>query len=764
MAKARKKASPAAKAAKSARNAQAKTQANPFELKGVRRHFAVVGQDRPRRSGGGGKSGGGGGIGAVNVVKARENADLRRKKTLLVEYRQIRRGNAFTDRRLGARMGGDEDGGGGGGGGERGGGERGGGGERDDPEARALLKLRAQRVRDSRRGASKFALGGGDDDGGDHGAGGEGFLGLGASASLGGKQVLLTHAGRPLDDGEDGGEDGGGGGGGGGRGRDGGGADGFLQRRRAEDEEDERVLDELAREYRAFGGPGLDDEDYAAALEGARQQLRAPGGGGGGGEDGGGGHQRPEKTRKEVMGEVMAKSKAFKAERARQREADEGELRRLNESFTALVRGGGEEPSGRAAGSAAAGAGGGGGAFAPLMLAPGEARAAVPAGATGAERADADAYDSAARELALAAGRAAPGERTLSTAERQSRERGRLEALERARVARMLARASGGGDDGAEAAAAAAGAPAGGYAARRKRQRDEEAAAAGNGGASAAGGMGEGRPQGPSGDALEDDFCLPGSGSSDGEDGGDGREDGGDGDGGSGSSDGGEDGPGAPAAANALEARRRARAAGSDPLQAAFREQAARLAAKYGVGGGGGEEDEEGNEDEDEDDEDEDGSGSGGEGESGSASEEAAGGSDDDDDDDEPPPPPKPVARPPVKKAADAVADANAADADASADADAAPEDLPFTPALPQSPEAFLALVKGRPAEHLALAVERVLAFNAAELAADGRRKTQVRGLLVPRHYYFFFKRARRRDCPRRQSPSLREMPSAGSR
>ena len=109
MAKARKKASPAAKAAKAARAAQAKKQANPFELKGVRRHFAVVGQDRRRRGAAGGE---GGNSGSINVVKARENADLRRKKTLLVEYKQIRRGNAFMDRRLGARMGGGEFGGG----------------------------------------------------------------------------------------------------------------------------------------------------------------------------------------------------------------------------------------------------------------------------------------------------------------------------------------------------------------------------------------------------------------------------------------------------------------------------------------------------------------------------------------------------------------------------------------------------------------------------------------------------------------------------
>ncbi len=41
-------------------------------------------------------------------------------------------------------------------------------------------------------------------------------------------------------------------------------------------------------------------------------------------------------------------------------------------------------------------------------------------------------------------------------------------------------------------------------------------------------------------------------------------------------------------------------------------------------------------------------------------------------------------------------------------------------PTLPQ--------VRGRPPEHLTLAVQRVRAFNAAELAGGAKKKLQVRG------------------------------------
>lgn len=61
------------------------------------------------------------------------------------------------------------------------------------------------------------------------------------------------------------------------------------------------------------------------------------------------------------------------------------------------------------------------------------------------------------------------------------------------------------------------------------------------------------------------------------------------------------------------------------------------------------------------------------------------------------------------------------------ATADEAPLDLPYTIPLPDSYAAFAKLVNGRPAEQLALAVQRIRMFNAAALATDSKRKLQVR-------------------------------------
>lgn len=55
------------------------------------------------------------------------------------------------------------------------------------------------------------------------------------------------------------------------------------------------------------------------------------------------------------------------------------------------------------------------------------------------------------------------------------------------------------------------------------------------------------------------------------------------------------------------------------------------------------------------------------------------------------------------------------------------PLDLPFTIPVPESYEEFAALVGGRPAEQLRLAVQRIQAFNAAALATEHKRKLQVR-------------------------------------
>ncbi len=59
-------------------------------------------------------------------------------------------------------------------------------------------------------------------------------------------------------------------------------------------------------------------------------------------------------------------------------------------------------------------------------------------------------------------------------------------------------------------------------------------------------------------------------------------------------------------------------------------------------------------------------------------------------------------------------------------DGDDAPLDLPYTIRMPETYQGFAELVRGRPARHLLLAIERIRAFNAAALAADAKRQLQV--------------------------------------
>ncbi|GFR42205.1 hypothetical protein Agub_g3096, partial [Astrephomene gubernaculifera] len=117
---------------------------NPFELKGTKGHFDTMGRRLSGKK--------------QNVIKARQEAVNRRKKTLLVEYRQLRKANTFVDRRFGE----------------------------SDPELtesdKGLARLRAQRMKDERtkkKRGSKFTLS----------EGGEG-----------GEEGGLTHMGRSLAD------------------------------------------------------------------------------------------------------------------------------------------------------------------------------------------------------------------------------------------------------------------------------------------------------------------------------------------------------------------------------------------------------------------------------------------------------------------------------------------------------------------------------------------------------------------------------------
>ncbi|WIA18434.1 hypothetical protein OEZ85_009894 [Tetradesmus obliquus] len=575
---------------------------NPFELKGSKRKFDVMGK-RDKE-------------GKKNIIKSREEAVNKRKKTLLVEYKQLRKANTFIDRRFGE----------------------------DDPrlneEDKALARFQAQRIREAKK-STRFHL--------------QDSSAAAAAAGQQQQQHMLTHGGVSLEE---------------------------LEEMNARPSEllgdlDDDLLEDLVQQYH-FGG-------------GEEQQE--------GQEDG----QR--KTKKQVMEEIIAKSKAAKAEKARQKEADEAALDALDDSFKAIS--------------------GGLAAF------------VKPAGFEKGRKLKAEteedaAYDRAARELVFEA-KGQASERTLTAEELQEKEQQRLAALEAARLKRMRAAAGSGtaaadGEDAADGdgddeddedggmAAAAAAAPQGGYAAKRARmQREAEEWE-----------RRQKRKRQASGDDLDENFAL-----SDEED--EGEDDSEDADGGSG-----------------LGARRQAAAAGDHPLQKAFRQAAAKLAAKYGVeaaaaGSGDESDDDEGEEGE----EGEEGSSEEGEGEQ-SEDEEAgtaSGGEEAGDNSDD---------------AEQQGAGSGSDDEQEAADAAAAPKlqqkqqqqqqqqldgplDLSYTPAVPESYAEFAALVGGRPAQQLALAVQRIRVYNAAALATDSKRKLQVFYGILVQHFALL---AGQQPCP----------------
>lgn len=60
---------------------------NPFEMKKTKTRFDVLGRSLKGA--------------ATNVVKARTDAVKRRKSSLLIEYKAMKKANTFTDRRFG---------------------------------------------------------------------------------------------------------------------------------------------------------------------------------------------------------------------------------------------------------------------------------------------------------------------------------------------------------------------------------------------------------------------------------------------------------------------------------------------------------------------------------------------------------------------------------------------------------------------------------------------------------------------------------------
>ncbi|CAL8463440.1 g2974 [Coccomyxa elongata] len=524
--------------------------------------------------------------------KARADAVDKRKKTLLVEYKELQKSNAFVDRRFGE----------------------------DDSslteEEKALARFQRQRMKELT--GTKFSLP-------DHD-----------------EEDELTHMGRAL-------------------------ADDDIKavgRPDLDDDDDGGLDDAIVRDFH-FGGGFVPKKRVEGEEDPEAGEQEAP---------------ERRKSKKEVMEELIAKSKAFKAAKSQQRDEDLEATEALDTKLASLLE------SGSLAG----------------LVKPKGARhnRKVAEKDAAPQHGDDTEFDRFRRELVFEA-KGQVSERTKTAEELAELERQRLEALEARRQKRMRAGADEADDLDAEGDVA----PSGGYKARRqKRQKRLQHA-----------------DHGPSGDALEDEFQL----SEEDEDEESGSEE--------------ED----EEPVSKLDARRKARAAGDDELQMQFKAESAALLEKYGIkpseagdgegdsdeGGSGSEEDTEGTgadeeseesdkselDDDDEDESDEaeadDGEQEGQEGAVGQALQQP-------DEDRE-----RPSKR----------VDSGRAATTSEGAGDAAAGQLPFTLEAPSSYEEFAKLVNGRSAEELSLAIQRIrICSDALALASGNRKKMQVfYGILV---------------------------------
>jgi len=252
--------------------------------------------------------------------------NLQRKDTLLVEYKQLRKNNAFIDHRFG-----EDD-------------------ETMTSDERALLRFQKQRIREM--SGSKFSLP--DEDG------------------TGAQEEPLTHLGKSLAELTD------------------------FGRGWSSDDDDAALDDQVTRDLHFGGGFVKSQLTSGDHRDGERGEKNGS----------------VPKSKKEVMEEIIAKSKMHKALKARQREEDDKEIDDLDAQWKAL-------------------------ASAPGMLGMLRPKGAAKAEAINSEADVADRrFDVLTKELVFEA-KAQPGERTLTADELADLERQRLEELEKQRIKRQ---------------------------------------------------------------------------------------------------------------------------------------------------------------------------------------------------------------------------------------------------------------------------------------------------------------------------------------
>jgi len=529
---------------------------------------------------------------------------LQRKTTLLVEYKQLKKNNAFIDRRFG-----EDD-------------------ESLTNDERALLRFQKQRLREL--AGSKFTLATDDDENA-------------------GEDAQLTHLGRSLAEMDE--------------------EDARLDRGWDDDDDFDTRMDAQLTGDLHFGGGFVPSKTTRDISDN-----------GGEGEEGLHG-ERHRKSKKEVMEEIIAKSKMHKALKSQQKEEDIVATEKLDDAWKELSQGG---------------------LLAGLLRPKGASKDELKSMTV--DESD-RAFDMLTKELIFEA-KAQPGERTLTAEELTELERHRLEELEKQRVKRQKGESGyiGGDDleddfeglgDGAGGKGSSyglgdeeGGMPLGGYAARRAKRAQKEA--------------GRATKKRRRGDDSDESSESEEGGSSSDED----EE---------------ED-----ALMTALDMRRKQRAMGDHPLQEAFRGVAAKLMVKHGLAEEENEESEEEEEEESEEaSEEESGSGSDFSDEESEESEEeeafasgsaAAGGGGG-------------VKAHQIKK------DNNQYSEEQKEENLKTMQHMSFTPALPETYAEFSSMATNLSSEDLDELLRRIRGFHATVLSTDGRKKTQVLYGCVVQHY-----------------------------
>ena len=255
---------------------------NPFDYKHGKSRFDFMGKSRKGgQKGGPGAGGKASGSRRVNVVAKHDEGIRKREKSLLVEYKRRHSANTFVDRRFGEHD------------------------ETLNEEDKAILRFQKERVKQAKR--NRYALG--EDNLSDDDA----F----------GAEDALTHRGRNLDDFDEGELKGRGGLGG--PDDDDGDDDnfGFVSKRScANDKEFENMMTEFQ-----FGNQ---NREIASESEDGEVELD---------EDGNPlERKKRKKSKKEVMQELIAKSKYYKAQKAKEKDEDETLRNKLDTDFRAIMQ------------------------------------------------------------------------------------------------------------------------------------------------------------------------------------------------------------------------------------------------------------------------------------------------------------------------------------------------------------------------------------------------------------------------------------------